>query len=93
MKVGNLTSPWTMDSFSDYSLVIRSLVTYCLDPKVISETGGLSGPILKPLALKSLRTLYEYTGGKVPLVGCGGIATAQDALDYAKNGASIIQVG
>ncbi|KAK4055842.1 Dihydroorotate dehydrogenase (quinone), mitochondrial [Microbotryomycetes sp. JL221] len=59
---------------------------------VLAETGGLSGPPVKPLALKALSTLHAATDGKVPLVGCGGISSGQDAIDYAKAGASLVQL-
>ncbi|GAA5987693.1 hypothetical protein JCM11641_002561 [Rhodosporidiobolus odoratus] len=59
---------------------------------VLKETGGLSGPPVKPLAIRALSALYEQTDGKIPLVGCGGISSGQDALDYAKAGASLVQL-
>lgn len=59
---------------------------------VLQETGGLSGPPVKELALRALSGLYEQTDGKIPLVGCGGISSGQDALDYAKAGASLVQL-
>ncbi|CAG8726391.1 10411_t:CDS:2, partial [Ambispora leptoticha] len=62
------------------------------DPLLISETGGMSGPPLKPLALHALRELYKHTQGKLTLVGCGGINDAQDALEYARAGATLVQL-
>ncbi|SCZ87503.1 BZ3500_MvSof-1268-A1-R1_Chr2-2g04969 [Microbotryum saponariae] len=59
---------------------------------VLAETGGLSGPPVKPLALKAISTLYDLTDGQIPLVGCGGISSGQDAVDFAKAGASLVQV-
>ncbi|GAA5987444.1 hypothetical protein JCM10908_001955 [Rhodotorula pacifica] len=59
---------------------------------ILQETGGLSGPPVKELALRALSGLYEQTDGKIPLVGCGGISSGQDALDYAKAGASLVQL-
>ncbi|GAA6010106.1 hypothetical protein JCM10207_007561 [Rhodosporidiobolus poonsookiae] len=58
----------------------------------LRETGGLSGPPVKALAIRALSALYEQTDGKVPLVGCGGISSGQDALDYARAGASLVQL-
>ncbi|EST05037.1 Dihydroorotate dehydrogenase, class 1/ 2 [Kalmanozyma brasiliensis GHG001] len=58
----------------------------------VRETGGLSGPPVKPLALKALTTVYKRLEGKLPIIGCGGIASGQDALDYAKAGASAIEL-
>lgn len=62
-----------------------------IDP-LLNETGGLSGPPLKPLALRALSTIYTATEGKLPLIGCGGIASGEDALEYAKAGASLVQL-
>ncbi len=54
-------------------------------------TGGLSGPAIKPVALYMV---YEAAGAvEVPVVGCGGIATASDALEFIMAGASAVQVG
>lgn len=58
----------------------------------LAETGGLSGPPVKPLALRALAKLYEATEGKVPLIGCGGIATGADAVEFARAGASLVQM-
>ena len=55
------------------------------------EVGGLSGPPLKPLTLKVLRTLRAHLPASVPIIGCGGISTGEDALEYAKAGASFVQ--
>lgn len=61
-------------------------------PSKFLETGGLSGPPIKPLALRTLRKFYTLTSGKIPLIGCGGIMTADDALQFARNGASAVQL-
>ncbi|CAG8499885.1 16001_t:CDS:2 [Cetraspora pellucida] len=62
------------------------------DSSLVSETGGLSGPPLKPLALKSLRRIYQRTNGELTLIGCGGISDAKDALEYARAGATLVQL-
>ncbi|MEG1744839.1 MAG: nitronate monooxygenase, partial [Ruthenibacterium sp.] len=52
---------------------------------------GLSGPAIYPIAL---RMVYQVCGAvRVPVVGLGGIATAQDALAFLMAGASAVQVG
>ena len=54
-------------------------------------TGGLSGPAIKPVALYMV---YEVAGVvDIPVIGCGGITTAGDALEFIMAGASAIQVG
>ncbi|KAJ3496947.1 hypothetical protein NLJ89_g10414 [Agrocybe chaxingu] len=57
-----------------------------------TEAGGLSGPPVKPFALKALKSLRKELPASIPLIGCGGITTGKDALDYAKAGASMVQV-
>ncbi|KAJ3329097.1 Dihydroorotate dehydrogenase (quinone), mitochondrial [Blyttiomyces sp. JEL0837] len=62
------------------------------DIKTRREFGGLSGAPLKPLSLSTVRSFYALTNGKVPIIGCGGIYTADDAIDFAKAGASLVQL-
>ena len=60
-------------------------------PVLKNITGGLSGPAIKPLALA---LVYDVTGAvSIPVIGCGGISNANDALEYIMAGASAIQVG
>jgi dihydroorotate dehydrogenase len=61
------------------------------DP-TLAQAGGLSGPPLKNLTLPLVAELYRATDGKIPLVACGGISTGQDAVDYARAGASFVQL-
>lgn len=56
------------------------------------ETGGLSGAPLKQVALQRLRDFRKATGGAIPLIGVGGIATAEDAWQRIRAGASLVQV-
>ena len=60
-------------------------------PLLGNITGGLSGPAIKPVALYMV---YEVAGAvDLPIIGCGGIATANDAMEFIMAGASAIQVG
>ena len=60
-------------------------------PLLGSVTGGLSGPAIKPAALYMV---YEVAGAvAVPVIGCGGITTASDAIEFILAGASAIQIG
>jgi dihydroorotate dehydrogenase len=56
------------------------------------EQGGLSGAPLKSLALKALRDFRSASGGQIPLIGVGGVATADDAWDRIRAGASLVQL-
>jgi len=60
-------------------------------PRISNVTAGLSGPAIKPLAV---RMVYQtYRAVKIPLIGIGGIATAEDALEFVLAGAQAVQVG
>ena len=60
-------------------------------PVLANITGGLSGPCIKPIAL---RMVYEaYRAVKIPIIGMGGIMTAEDAVEFMLCGASLVQVG
>jgi dihydroorotate dehydrogenase len=56
------------------------------------ETGGLSGAPLRELALERLRSFRKATGGEMPLIGVGGIATAEHAWERIRAGASLVQL-
>jgi dihydroorotate dehydrogenase len=57
-----------------------------------NEPGGLSGTPLKPLALDALRRFRRAGGGEMPLIGVGGIASAEDGWERIRAGASLIQL-
>ena len=60
-------------------------------PRLANITGGLSGPAIKPIAV---RAVYQASNAvSIPLIGIGGIATVEDALEFMIAGASAIQVG
>ena len=63
-----------------------------LESRHAGETGGLSGAPLRDLALERLRDFRKATGGAIPLVGVGGIATAEDAWARIRAGASLVQL-
>lgn len=54
-------------------------------------TGGLSGPAIRPIALKMVHDVYKRV--KIPVIGMGGIMTANDALEFLIAGASMVAVG
>lgn len=60
-------------------------------PRLGNLMGGLSGPALKPITLRMAYQCARAT--TIPVIGCGGIATAEDALEYLIAGASAVQVG
>lgn len=60
-------------------------------PKLANVTGGLSGPAIKPVALRMVWQVCNVV--KVPVIGIGGIMTASDALEFFIAGASAIEIG
>ncbi|MBT2292997.1 quinone-dependent dihydroorotate dehydrogenase [Paenibacillus albidus] len=56
------------------------------------ETGGLSGKPLRDRSTEIIRMIYRQTGGKLPIIGSGGIFTAQDAYDKIRAGASLVEI-
>ena len=60
-------------------------------PKLTNIVGGLSGPAIRPIAV---RMVYECRRAvKIPVIGMGGIATAEDVLEFMIAGANAVQVG
>jgi dihydroorotate dehydrogenase (NAD+) catalytic subunit len=58
---------------------------------VANKTGGLSGPAIKPIAV---RMVYQAACAvKIPIIGMGGIMSAEDALEFILAGASAVSVG
>ena len=60
-------------------------------PRLANITGGLSGPAIKPIALRMVWEVYNIVN--IPVVGIGGICSAGDALEFIIAGASAIQIG
>ena len=58
---------------------------------IANKTGGLSGPAIKPVAV---RMVYQVANAvKIPIIGMGGISNAEDALEFILAGATAISVG
>ncbi|MFO7962546.1 MAG: dihydroorotate dehydrogenase [Desulfobacterales bacterium] len=84
------------DAGADALSVINTITGMAVDvesrrPKLANVTGGLSGPAIKPVALR----MVWQTAARVsiPVIGVGGICTAEDALEFLIAGASAVQVG
>jgi len=61
-------------------------------PKYKDEMGGLSGHPLLDMSTQVLKNMYQLTGGKIPIIGVGGISTPEQAYEKIKAGASLVQV-
>jgi dihydroorotate dehydrogenase len=94
-------------SEADPERIVRAAIDHGVDALIVSnttvsrpalksrhggETGGLSGAPLKPLALDALRRFRRASGGEIPLIGVGGIASADDAWDRIRAGANLVQL-
>lgn len=81
---------------ADGITMINTLVGMRLDertgkPVIANGTGGLSGPAVKPVAI---RMVYEvYKAVNIPIIGMGGVTEAQDVIDFMSAGASAVAIG
>lgn len=84
------------DSGADAVSLINTLMGMAIDiekrcPKLSIGTGGLSGPAVKPVAVRMVHDVYHAV--KIPVIGLGGIMTAEDAIEFFMAGASAIEIG
>jgi dihydroorotate dehydrogenase (NAD+) catalytic subunit len=81
---------------ADALVVANTILAMAIDvetfrPKLGNIMGGLSGPAVKPIMVRMTYQCAKAVG--IPVIGCGGIATAEDAIEYMLAGASAVQVG
>ncbi|HAL55769.1 MAG TPA: dihydroorotate dehydrogenase [Bacteroidetes bacterium] len=81
---------------ADAVSVINTVIGMAVDihkkkPKLSTVTGGLSGPAIKPIALAKVYEVAQAV--KIPILGIGGIMTAEDAIEFLLVGATAVQVG
>lgn len=84
------------DAGADALSLINTAVGMSIDintrrPRLANVTGGLSGPAIKPIAVRCV--FQTFRAVRIPLMGIGGIATVEDALEFIIAGASTVQVG
>jgi len=84
------------DAGADAVSLVNTFLAMAIDvetrrPKLSNIVGGLSGPAIRPIAV---RMVYECRRAvNIPVIGMGGIATATDALEFMIAGATAVQVG
>ncbi len=84
------------ESGADAVSLINTLLGMAIDsktrrPRLANIVGGLSGPAIKPVAL---RMVWQVAGAvRIPVIGIGGIATPEDAVEFLLAGATAVQVG
>lgn len=81
---------------ADAVVVANTILSMAIDLKTFKPClgnimGGLSGPAVKPIILRHVFQCARAV--KIPVIGCGGISTAEDAIEYILAGASAVQVG
>ena len=62
-------------------------------PVLDFKVGGMSGPSVKAITVRCIYDVYEATGGKIPIIGTGGVTTGADAVEFMMAGASAVGVG
>ncbi|MDD2403039.1 MAG: dihydroorotate dehydrogenase [Victivallaceae bacterium] len=85
-----------VDCGSDMISLINTITGMAIDiktrrPKIANLTGGLSGPAIKPIAIRMVYQVAQAV--KVPIIGMGGIMNADDAIEFMLAGASAVAVG
>jgi dihydroorotate dehydrogenase (NAD+) catalytic subunit len=91
-----ITARAAEDAGSDILSLINTVAGMAVDvtsrrPRLSTVIGGLSGPAIKPVAL---RQVWQVVGSvKIPVIGLGGITSAEDALEFLIVGAKAVQVG
>jgi dihydroorotate dehydrogenase (NAD+) catalytic subunit len=68
-----------------------SIDVYQRRPRLANVTGGLSGPAIRPVAVRMVYQVVQAV--KVPVIGIGGIVEVEDALEFLIAGATAVQVG
>ena len=81
---------------ADALVVANTILAMAIDletfrPSLGNVLGGLSGPAIKPIVLRQVFQCARAVG--IPIIGCGGIVSAEDAVEYMLAGASAVQVG
>ena len=84
------------DAGADGISLINTLLGMRIDlktkkPVIANKMGGFSGPAIKPVALRMVYQVYEAV--KIPIIGMGGISSAEDVLEFMLAGATAVEVG
>lgn len=86
-----------VDAGADFLVLTNTVYGFALDPEtrrpvITGGVGGYSGPGLKPVALRAVYEVSQEMPG-VPIVGCGGVTTGRDVVEYLVAGASAVAMG
>ena len=86
----------TEEAGADAISLVNTFIAMAIDadtrtPRIANVTAGLSGPAIKPIALRMVYDAYKAV--KIPIIGIGGIATAKDVIEFMLAGATAVQIG
>lgn len=73
------------------TFIAMSIDVHTRKPKIGNVMGGISGPALKPLVIRLIHQVYQVSS--LPIIGCGGVMTGEDAIEMMLAGATAVQVG
>ena len=84
------------DAGADAVSLVNTFLAMAIDvetrrPKISNVLGGLSGPAIRPIAVRMVWECYQLV--KIPVIGMGGITDARDALEFMLAGATAVQIG
>ena len=94
------TAARAVEAGADALSLINTFTAMAIDverrrPVLANATGGLSGPAIRPIAVRMVHQVYTQVAraANVPIIGLGGIQYAQDALEFLLAGASAVAIG
>lgn len=73
------------------TFIAMSIDVHTRKPKIANVMGGISGPFIKPLVIRMIHQVYQVSS--LPIIGCGGVMTGEDAIEMMLAGATAVQVG
>jgi len=84
------------DAGADAVSLVNTFLAMAIDvetrrPKITNVLGGLSGPAIRPIAVRMVYECYQLV--KIPIIGIGGITDARDAIEFMLAGATAVQIG
>jgi dihydroorotate dehydrogenase (NAD+) catalytic subunit len=84
------------DAGADAVSLVNTFLAMAIDvetrrPKITNVLGGLSGPAIRPIAVRMVYECYQLV--KIPIIGMGGITDARDAIEFMLAGATAVQIG
>ncbi len=84
------------DAGADALSLVNTFLSLAIDietrrPRIANITGGLSGPAIKPIAVRMVHEVYQAV--RLPILGLGGIVRAEDAVEFLLAGATAVQIG